>query len=512
MSEYGLQDDDKQIILDILKTYPQIKEVVLFGSRALNTFKTTSDVDLAIKGKDTNSILAALMADFEESDLIYEVDLVDYASINTEKLLEHIDQHGKVFYRKGWVEVRLGDISKVQTGPFGSQLHNKDYVDVGTPMITVEHIIDDKIQHTSSTPKVSDEDKERLSKYILKEGDIVFSRVGSVDRSAFVSSAEDGWMFSGRLLRVRGNAKKIYSHYLHYALTRESTKKYIRKIAVGATMPSINTKILSEIPIIIPPLPEQKAIANILSSFDEKIELLREQNKTLETLAQTIFKEWFVNFNYPGATGERVDSELGEIPEGWRVEKLSDEFDITIGRTPPRKESHWFSKTPTGMKWSSIKDMVNSGVYIFKTSEYITDEAIKKFNIPVIPENTVILSFKMTVGKLAITTEHMLSNEAIAHMKIKSNSYLTSEYIYLFLHRLDFNSLGSTSSIVTAINSTMIKQLGVLIPKDEVIKYFGGVMIPIFEKMKGNISQTHNLKKSRDILLPKLMSGQVRVF
>lgn len=117
------------------------------------------------------------------------------------------------------------------------------------------------------------------------------------------------------------------------------------------------------------------------------------------------------------------------------------EFDITIGRTPPRIEPEWFSESPTGKKWISIKDIGNNKTYIFETSEYLTDEAIKKFNIPVIPVNTTILSFKMTVGKLTITTEEMLSNEAIAHLKIKNNSALSTEFIYCYLQKLDFNSL-----------------------------------------------------------------------
>ena len=195
---------------------------------------------------------------------------------------------------QGWIETTLGNVAHVQTGPFGSQLHKKDYVEVGTPIITVEHIVDDKIHHVPDIPKVSNEDKRRLSRYVLREGDVVFSRVGSVDRSAYVSAKEDGWMFSGRLLRVRGDIKTVNPHYLHYFLTNERTKKYIRKIAVGATMPSINTSILSEIPLTLPLLTEQKAITAVLSPLDQKIELLREQNATLETLAQTIFKEWFV--------------------------------------------------------------------------------------------------------------------------------------------------------------------------------------------------------------------------
>ena len=258
--------------------------------------------------------------------------------------------------------------------------------------------------------------------------------------------------------------------------------------------------VLLGLEILLPSIEEQKAIAKILTSFDDKIDNLKEQNKTLEKTAQTIFKEWFGKY--------RIDDEL---PDGWRVGKLGKEFDISIGRTPPRKQTQWFSNKPIGKKWISIKDIGNCGVYIKNTSEFLTNEAITKFNIPVIPENTTVLSFKMTVGKLTITTEEMLSNEAIAHLKVIKDSYLTSEYIYLYLQNLDFNSLGSTSSIVTAINSTIIKNLDIIVPNEDVLREFSYVINSIFLKIKNNTNQIISLKKTRDILLPKLMSGQIRI-
>jgi len=231
-------------------------------------------------------------------------------------------------------------------------------------------------------------------------------------------------------------------------------------------------------------------------------------NQIIIELAHRVFKEWFEKFNYPGATGELADSVMGQIPQGWQVKKLSDEFDISIGRTPPRKEKEWFSKTPTGMKWISIKDIGNSGTYISNTSEYLTNEAVTKFNIPIIPKNTTILSFKMTVGKLAITTEEMLSNEAIAHLKLKENSTLSSEFIYLFLQNLDFNALGSTSSIVTAINSTMIKNLDVLIPETNILIKFQELISALFEKIKYRTSQFERLESQRDLVKSSLINGE----
>ncbi len=195
---------------------------------------------------------------------------------------------------------RLADICVdkigVQTGPFGSQLHQEDYVEVGSPIITVEHLGDNRILH-ENMPCVTDDDKNRLSKYHLKSGDVVFSRVGSVDRRALVRDAEDGWLFSGRCLRVRADKNKIDPVYLSYFFGLETFKNYIRSIAVGATMPSINTKILSDVPIYYPQLDRQKEIANVLYSIDEKIELNRQINQSLEQIAQAIFKSWFVDFD-----------------------------------------------------------------------------------------------------------------------------------------------------------------------------------------------------------------------
>jgi len=164
----------------------------------------------------------------------------------------------------------LSEIADIQTGPFGSQLHKDDYVEFGTPIVTVEHL-GHRVFTEQNLPKVSPEDKQRLNKYVLSEGDIVFSRVGSVDRCSYVDSDHDGWMFSGRCLRVRPN-EEINSLFLYYFFCLEDTKQFVSNIAVGATMPSINTKLMGEIPIVYPDLDIQTKIAEILSRIDDKIE------------------------------------------------------------------------------------------------------------------------------------------------------------------------------------------------------------------------------------------------
>ena len=174
----------------------------------------------------------------------------------------------------------LSLLADIQTGPFGSQLHQEDYVEIGTPIVTVEHLGNKRFS-AQNLPFVSDEDKERLNKYMLKEGDIVFSRVGSVDRCSYVSGEYAGWLFSGRCLRVRPYADIIDPEYLYYFFTLETTKRFVRGIATGATMPSINTKFMGEVPVTYPSLDIQKKIANILSTIDGKIEVNTAINENL---------------------------------------------------------------------------------------------------------------------------------------------------------------------------------------------------------------------------------------
>ena len=160
-------------------------------------------------------------------------------------------------------EYKLSDIAEVQTGPFGSQLHNKDYVTIGTPIVAFEHLGNRRFSK-QNLPLVSDNDKKRLTKYFLQVGDIVFSRVGSVDRCSYVTSDENGWLFSGRCLRVRCY-NNCYPLFLYYYFCNESIKQYIKSIAVGATMPSINTKLMADIHVLLTNINQQKCIADIRS-------------------------------------------------------------------------------------------------------------------------------------------------------------------------------------------------------------------------------------------------------
>ena len=386
---------------------------------------------------------------------------------------------------------QLKTIADIQTGPFGSQLHKEDYVETGTPIVTVEHL-GNRVFTEQNLPRVSDSDKARLIKYTLSTGDIVFSRVGSVDRCSYVDKSHDGWMFSGRCLRVRPT-ELVDSMYLYYYFCLEETKQFVRNIAVGATMPSINTKLLGEVEIALPDLNNQKRIAAVLSSLDDKIENNQKLNDNLEQQAMALYRQMFVENNNDA-----------------RRECRADEcFDISIGKTPPRKEAQWFSMNPTDCIWVSISDMGRCGMYIADSSEYLTHESVDKFNIKVVPDNTVLLSFKLTVGRVAITDGAMVTNEAIAHFKTDKPEI--NEYLYCYLKDFNYQTMGSTSSIATAVNSKIIKAMPFVVPTDAELVSFHSATAPMFEMIKTRQRENTRLAELRDSLLPKLMSGEIDV-
>lgn len=387
----------------------------------------------------------------------------------------------------------IGEVAEVQTGPFGSQLHKEDYVEAGTPIVTVEHLGQRRFS-TQNLPRVKDCDRDRLLKYTLKTGDLVFSRVGSVDRISFVTDDENGWMFSGRCLRLRVFGE-IDALWLYYFFCLEQTKQFVRNIAVGATMPSINTKLLSEVPVSYPEnIADQRKIASILSLIDDKIELNSTINHNLEQQVLALYRQMFVD----------------SPNDNRKICRADEYFDVSIGKTPPRKEHEWFKIVRAdNIVWVSIADMGNCGLFIGDSSEYLTPGAVKKFNVVTVPDNTVLLSFKLTVGRIAITDGQMTTNEAIAHFK--TDNKIITEYLYCYLKSYNFQTLGSTSSIATAVNSKIIKAMPFVVPTDAELSTFHDFAAPAFGKIKACQHENTRLAELRNSLLPKLMSGEIDV-
>lgn len=199
-----------------------------------------------------------------------------------------------------------------------------------------------------------------------------------------------------------------------------------------------------------------------------------------------------------------------EPSESWLTGRADEFFRISIGKTPPRKEPEWFSKSPEGnIKWLSIKDMGEAGVFALDSSEYLTPEAVDEKNVRGVPAGSVLVSFKLTVGRVKIAGSNMTTNEAIACFDAEDMRLL--QYVYPYLVTFDYDSLGSTSSIATAVNSKTIKGMPILIPSDDELRVFSEKVTPIYEMMLSNQKENVTLLELRDILLPKLISGEIDV-
>lgn len=376
-------------------------------------------------------------------------------------------------FKDDWSNTLLGELSDIKTGPFGSTLHQEDYVKVGTPIITVEHLGEVSLT-TQNLPLVSNEDKKRLNSYILKEGDLAFSRVGSVDRCAIITNNEEGWLFSGRILRVRPNKSIIEPKFLMYVLKTEETKFRIRSVAVGQTMPSLNTEILKNFSVDISNnRQEQTKIAEFLSSVDDKISQLSRQLELLKQYKKGVMQKIFSQeIRFKNDNGEDFGEwgylQLGElIEESKAVSKKQDEFDVlTSSRRGLIKQSEYF-------EGSRLIDRDNVGFNIIKPHEITyrsrSDDGLFYFNFNnlgitgIISTYYPVFSFKNSNNKFVTeylnfnkadfskyavgTSQLVLSLNALRTVKLRIPSKPEQEKIAEFLTAIDERIYHTTAQL-----------------------------------------------------------------
>ncbi len=388
-----------------------------------------------------------------------------------------------------WQDCELGEIAKIQTGPFGSQLKNEQYITGGTPVVTVEHIKNFRIDNFTY-PSVSLHDKERLARYLLNEGDIIFTRVGSVDLSAYVQPHQHGWMFSSRMLRVRPD-QRVDSRFLSYFFQQKSFRDYILNISVGATMPSINTEILKGIPISYPNLPEQKAIAAVLSSLDDKIDLLHRQNQTLEAMAETLFRQWFID--------EAVNQSENQLLLGELIESVS--------------VTHKF-------KTNTINFLNTSDIY---KGNVLNNEEVDIISLPgqakksIQKEDILFSEIRPANGRYAyinFDAENYVVSTKL--MVLRSKGILSQAFVYFYLtnsQTVDWLQMlaESRSGTFPQITFDQLKDLKINIPSESILNHSISWCESVLQKLNFNSTQIQTLETLRDTLLPKLMSGEVRL-
>jgi type I restriction enzyme S subunit len=389
-----------------------------------------------------------------------------------------------------WKERTLGDICDevggvIQTGPFGSQLHESDYVDDGVPVVMPTNILDGKIE-TSGIAYISEDEAVRLQRHKMSIGDIVYGRRGDIGRRGLIGVRENGWLCGTGCLRVSLGNTVIDPTYLYYFLGQPLVVTWIANQAVGATMPNLNTGILRSVTVRYPELPVQCRIASILSAYDDLIEDHTRCIKILEEMAQMLYREWFVNFRFPGHEKVRmVESEFGPIPEGWRVGRLDEAVVLQRGFDLPTAQ-----RTP-----GPVPIIAATGI----------NGSHNEFKVM---GPGVVTGRSGSLGTVMFVWEDFWPLNTTLWVREFRQS--TPVHAYFVVKGLDFQKFNSGAAVPT-LNRNDVHGLPVVLPERKVLEEFDNHALPLFALQRNLETKNENLRTTRDLLLPKLISGEIPV-
>ena len=401
-----------------------------------------------------------------------------------------------------WEQKVLGDIStSIQTGPFGSQLHQSDYSDEGIPVVMPKDLIQGVVSE-ESIARVSKEHVERLSKHKIRDGDILYSRRGDVGKCAFTSEREIGWICGTGCLKVSVDKDKADPQFIFYQLQKAETIGWVINHAVGSTMLNLNTSILSAVPVDVPEIEIQRKIVKILSSYDELIANNQKQIKLLEEAAQRLYKEWFVDLRFPGYEDVKI---VDGVPEGWKKDTIDSRIELLSGYAFKSSEFNDEGK----YKIITIKNV--------KDGQFDGDNVNRMINIPEkMPEHCklvdgdILLSLTGNVGRVCIVHgENFLLNQRIA--KLRSNNMA---YTYCLFRSKDmFDNMNNLTNGVAQQNLSPIRtgKINIVFPTDALIQMFEKTVNPMLNKITVLNKSILSLSQARDRLLPKLMNGEIEV-
>ena len=526
----GLKDKYRQEIIKILSQCKRLEKAVLFGSRAMGTFTTTSDVDIALFGEElTLTDQARLAEQMEELTMPQSVDLVLYRTIESKELLAHIKKHGVQWWPEkkggkklpdGWEEKTLGDFCPFS---YGKNLPKKTRDDSGyIPVFGSNGIVG-----VHSKP------------YVNQPG-IIIGRKGTVGAVTF--SPNPFWPIDTTFYVTEEAHRDLrYTYYLLKSIGLEHMN-------ADSAVPGLNRSAAHARRVQIPPLTEQKAIAHILGSLDDKIELNRRMNETLEAMAQALFKSWFVDFDpvidnalaagneIPEELKEKAEirkalgdarkplpeeirklfpsefkhtKEMGWIPRGWRVSTVGEEVEIVGGGTPSTKDkAYWFGGihafcTPKDMSTLPTK-------VLLKTERLLTDKGVAKVSSGQLPIGTVLMSSRAPIGYLAIADVPVTVNQGIIAM-VKQDRFSELFLLCWASCNMDQIMARANGSTFLEISKKNFRPIPFLLPEDNIRKAFNNQTSTITKRL---ISCTRNMKELsaiRDTLLPKLLSGEIRI-
>lgn len=527
------------IIQGILHKHIPDREVWAFGSRAKWTAKEFSDLDLAVIGQKPmpQDVAAALADDFSESDLPWKVDLVDWAT--TSPSFRHIIERDKVVVQKPlntragwgvsceWQEVTVGDVSSLVTKGTTPTTIGFGFQDSGIRFVKVEtltedgHFIEDKFAF------ISEEANKALLRSQLQEEDVLFTIAGTIGRTGIVKKNHLPANTNQAIAIVRPNRSLIEPRYLRYVLSNPAFTRTAQSKTVQSVQANFSLGELKKAKFQLPPMVMQREILGVLGTLDDRITLLRETNTTLEAIAQALFKSWFVDFDpvhakMQGRAPEGMDeataalfpdaleeTELGLVPKGWQVgcvEELC--TTITNGGTPSRsKPVFWDGGSIPWFKTGEFHDG-----FLLKPSEFITDDALSSSSVKLLPKDAILMAIYAapTVGRLGILTEPATFNQACTGMVAKAEIGPWFLFWTLFSGRDWFNSRANGAAQQN-ISKAIVAGYRVVVPERQVFEVFNESASSLHNAIRLNSEKVQTLSELRDTLLPRLISGQLRL-
>lgn len=395
-----------------------------------------------------------------------------------------------------------------RTGPFGSQLHESDYLSEGIPVVMPQDIAGGKVS-IEQIARIGQADVSRLAQHKLHAGDIVYGRRGDIGRRALITKREDGWLCGTGCLRISLGDAVLDPLFLFYYLGQPKVVKWIANQAVGATLPNLNTTIIRSVEINYPCLPIQRKIAGILAAYDELIENNTRRIAILEEMARGLYHEWFVRFRFAGHEGARmVDSALGTIPEGWWVARLSDLVETQYGYTASATVEQVGPRFLRGMD-------INKGSFIrWDEVPYcpIGKEDHARYRLSV---GDIVVIRMADPGKVGIVEKDVDAIFASYLIRLHiASADLLPYYLFYFLlsdRYQDYVTGASTGTTRKSASAGVITDISILIPPSETRKQFEHQASGLRAMLNNLLDTTANLRRTRDLLLPRLVSGEVDV-
>ncbi len=409
----------------------------------------------------------------------------------------------------------------------GPGIRNWQYVDRGVPFVNIRCLVDGRLDRASMSSVDAHEAFGKYRHFLLDADDYVVSSSGTLGRIATVQEDDLPCMLNTSVIRMRPRNEQLDRRYLKYFLLSSYYQAQIMSFATGSAQLNYGPSHLRQMFIVAPPVAEQRAIASVLGALDDKIEQNRRTARALEQLARAIFRAWFVDFEpvkakAAGATAfpsmpqpvfdalptRFVESEIGPVPEGWEVKALSDACTLISGGTPKRSEAtYWGGEVP----WYSVKDVPSDGeIWVINTSERITEDGVANSAARIVPKGCTIISARGTVGKLAMAGVPMTFNQSCYGMMPGDGRSFCQLHLLVQTAVAELQQR-THGSVFDTITRATFDSLLVALPPREAVTSFESEVAPLFDLLLTSLQESSKLAAMRDYLLPKLLSGQVRV-